>query len=69
MSLDKGKNISLVFKIIFVIIVLAGVYIIGLLLDFPLNYFIGLVIGIVAAFLIFLILFKLPKIYVKVSKY
>ena len=69
MSLDKGKNISWVFKIIFVVIVLAGVYIIGLILNFPLAYFIGLAIGIVAALLIFLILFKLPKIYVKVSKY
>jgi len=69
MSLDKGKDISWAFKIIFVLIVLAGVYIMGLFLNFPLAYFIGLAIGIVAALLIFLILFKLPKVYVKVSKY
>jgi hypothetical protein len=69
MSLDKGKDISWAFKVILVIIVLGGVYIMGLILNFPLSYLIGLAIGIVAAFLIFLILFKLPKIYVKVSKY
>ena len=69
MSLDKGKDISWAFKIILVILVLLGVYIMGLFLKFPLTYFIGLAIGIVAAFLIFLILFKLPKVYVKVSKY
>lgn len=69
MSLDKGKDISWAFKILFVAMVLLGVYLIGLLLDFPVSYFFGLAIGIVAALLIFLILFKLPKIYVKVSKY
>jgi len=69
MSLDKGKDISWAFKILFVAIVLLGVYLIGLFLDFPVSYFFGLAVGIVAALLIFIILFKLPKIYVKVSKY
>ena len=69
MSLDKGKDISWAFKILFVAIVLLGVYLMGLLLNFPVSYFIGLAIGIIAALLIFIILFKLPKIYVKVSKY
>jgi len=69
MSLEKGKDISWVFKIILVVAVLALVVIIGFLLNFSTSYFIGLGIGIIAAIIILLIIYKMPKIYVKVSKY
>lgn len=69
MSLEKGKNISWVFKIILIGAILVLVVIIGLFLNFSTSYFVGLGIGIVAAILILLILYKMPKIYVKVSKY
>ena len=69
MSLEKGKNISWIFKIILVGAILVLVVVIGFLLNFSTSYFVGLGIGLVAAILILLILYKMPKIYVKVSKY
>ena len=69
MSLEKGKDISWGFKILLIGAVSVILIIIGFFLNFTISYFIGLAIGIVAAIIIQLIIFKMPKIYVKVSKY
>jgi len=44
MSLEKGKDISWVFKIILIVAVIAIVIIIGFFLNWSISYFIGLVI-------------------------
>lgn len=69
MSIERGKDVSWVFKIIIILAILAVGALIAFFLGFPLDFIIGLIIGVVIALLIMLVLTKMPKIYVKVSKY
>jgi hypothetical protein len=67
--LEKGRNINLVFKIILILLILGAAFIIAIMLNFAMNFFIGVLVGGIGAALIGIILLKMPKIYVKVSKY
>lgn len=69
MSIERGKDISWIAKLVLYIIILGLTVIMGLFLQFPIWYYIGLVVGAIAGILMIVIYKKFPKIYVKVSKY
>ena len=69
MSTERGKDISWIVKLMLYIIILGLAVIMGFFLQFPIWYYIGLIVGALAGLIMILIYKKFPKIYVKVSKY